>query len=76
MSYSLQPYELQPARLLCPWNSPGKNAGVGSHCLLWRIFPTQGLNPGLLYCRQIHYHLSHLTAAMKLKEACSLEEKL
>jgi len=24
-----------------------------------RIFPTQGLNPGLLHCRQIPYHLSH-----------------
>ena len=23
-----------PVRLLCPWNSPGKNTGVGSHCLL------------------------------------------
>ena len=23
------------------------------------IFPTQGLNPGLLHCRQILYHLSH-----------------
>ena len=26
--------------LLCPWNSPGKNAGVGCHFLLQRIFPT------------------------------------
>jgi len=42
-----------PARLLCPWNSPGKNIGVGSHSLLWRIFQTQGSNPGLLQCRQI-----------------------
>ena len=31
---------------------------VGSHCLLQGIFPTQGLNPGLLHCRQILYHLS------------------
>ena len=30
--------------LLCPWDSPGKNAGVGCHALLQRIFPTQGLN--------------------------------
>ena len=34
MSNSLQPYELCPARLLCPWNSPGKNTGVGGHSLL------------------------------------------
>ena len=29
-------------------DSPGKNTGVGCHALLWRIFPTQGLNPHLL----------------------------
>ena len=34
MSDSLQPHGLQPTRLPCPWNSPGKNAGVGSHSLL------------------------------------------
>ena len=42
-----------------PWNSPGQNAGVGSLSLLQEIFPTQGLNPGLLHCRQILYQLSH-----------------
>ena len=36
-----------PARLLCPWDSPGQNTGVGSGPLLQGIFPTQGLNPGL-----------------------------
>ena len=30
-SYSMQPYGLQPARLLCLWNSPGKNSGMGCH---------------------------------------------
>ena len=30
--------------LLCPWDSPGKNTGVGCHALLQGIFPTQGLN--------------------------------
>jgi len=29
------------ARLLCPWNSPGKNTGVGIHSLLQGIFLTQ-----------------------------------
>ena len=47
------------ARILCPWESPGKNTGVGCHSLLQRVFPTQGLNPGLLHCRQILYHLNH-----------------
>ena len=42
-----------------PWNSPGQNTGVGSLSLLQEIFPTQGLNPGLLHCRQILYQLSH-----------------
>ena len=53
------PQGLEPARLLHPWDSPGKNTGVGCHFLLQRIFPTQGWNPGLLCCRQILYHLSH-----------------
>ena len=56
---TLRPHGLKPTSLLCPWNSPGKNTGVGSCSLLQGIFPTQGLNPGLLHCRQILYHLSH-----------------
>ena len=59
MSSSLRPHGLQPARLLCPWNSPGKNTGVGCHFLLQGIFLTWGSNPGLLHCRQILYQLSH-----------------
>ena len=35
------------------------NTGVGCHCLLQGIFPTQGLNPGLLHCRQTFYHLRY-----------------
>ena len=45
VSNSVRPYGLWPTRLLCPWNSPGKNTGVGCHALLQRIFPTQGSNP-------------------------------
>ena len=41
------------------WNSLCKNTGVGSLSLLQGIFPTQGLNPGLLHCRRILYQLSH-----------------
>ena len=48
---SLPPHVLWPARLLCPWDSPGKNMGMGSHSLLQGIFPTQGSNPGLLHYR-------------------------
>ena len=41
---SLQAHGLQPVRLLCPWNSPGTNTGVGSHSRLQGTFPTQGSN--------------------------------
>ena len=37
-----------PARLLCPWNSPDKNTGVGCHLLLPGVFPTQRSNSQLL----------------------------
>ena len=59
MSNSLRPHGLQLARLLCPWVFPGKNTIPGNHSLLQEIFPTQGLNLGLLHCRWILYHLSH-----------------
>ena len=36
----LQPYGLEPARLLCPWDFQGKDAGVGCHFLLPGIFRT------------------------------------
>ena len=34
MSDSSRPHGLQPTRLLCPWDFPGKSTGVGCHCLL------------------------------------------
>ena len=34
---TLQPYGLEPVRLLCPWDSPGKKSGVGFHALLQGI---------------------------------------
>ena len=50
---------LPPHGLLCPWNFPGKNTEAGCHSFLQGIVPTQGLNPGLLHCRQILYSLSY-----------------
>ena len=41
MSTSLWSHGLQLTRLVCPWNSPGKNTGVGSHSLLQGLFLTQ-----------------------------------
>ena len=55
-----------------PWDSPGKNTGVGCHFLLQRIFPTQGSNPGLPHCRQT---LNHPDSEIHLKlhlRKCSL----
>ena len=49
---------LQPDGLYSPWDSPGKNTGVGFCSLLQGIFPTLGSNPGLLHCRWILYCLS------------------
>ena len=40
--------DLQPIRLLCPTNFPGKKTEVGCHFLIQGIFLTQGLNLGLL----------------------------
>ena len=48
MSASLRSYGLEPVRLLCPWDPPGKNTGMDCHAHLEWIFPTQGLNPSLL----------------------------
>ena len=45
-------------RLLCPWNSSGKNTGVGCHILLQRIFLTQGSNPRFLHI--LHWQVGSL----------------
>ena len=47
VSGSLQFHELQPTRLLCPWNFPDKNTRVGCHFLLQGVFLIQALNPHL-----------------------------
>ena len=48
-----------PTRLLCPWDPPGKSAGVGCHSLLQGIFPTEGLNPVCL----LHWQAGSLPPA-------------
>ena len=66
MSNSLQPHG--PLGLFVHGDSPDKNTGVGCHSLLQGIFPTQGLNLGLLHCMQILYHLSHQRSPRTLLE--------
>ena len=65
---SLRPQRLQPTRLLCPWDSLGKNTGMDCHSLLQRIFSTQGLNPSLLHCRQVLQRMTALNTRVA-KEA-------
>ena len=58
----LWPHGLQPARLLCLWDFPGKNTHVGCHFLFWGIFPTQRSNLSLLHWQANSLLLSHLEA--------------
>ena len=48
VSSSSHPCGQQPTSLVCLWDSPGENTGVGCHALLEGIFPTQGFNLNLL----------------------------
>ena len=56
LCHSLGVHGLQPTRLLCPWDLPSKNAGVGCCFLLQCNCPTQGSSPHLLFGRWILYH--------------------
>ena len=58
-SHSLRSHGLQPARLFCLWNFPGKNTGVGCQFRLQGIFKTQGSNPGLLHL--LHWQADSFT---------------
>ena len=70
VSDSLQPQGLEPSRLLCPWDSPGKNTGMGCYFLLQRIFPTQGWNLCLLHDKQILLLLSQQGSPEPLGKYC------
>ena len=71
-----RPHGLQPASPLCPWDSPGKNTGVGSPSFLKGIFLTQGSNPSLLHCQADSLPLSHLGSPQKhgiyFKNSCEV----
>ena len=58
-SHSVVSVSLQSHGLYSLWHSPDQDTGVGSYSLLQGIFPTQGLEPGVLHCGQILYHLKH-----------------
>ena len=58
VSNSVTPWVVARQLPPCPWDSPGKNNGMGYHSLFQGVFLTQGSNPRLLHCRRILYHLS------------------
>ena len=57
VSDSSRPRGLQPTRLLCPWNFPGKSAGVGCHCLLQCfsliVYQIRKCHPGGALCMHV-----------------------
>ena len=73
---SFQVHGLQSARLLCSWNSPGKNTGVSCHFLLQGIFLTQGSNLGLCIGERTLYHLSHQRSPRNLSKLTLLSDFL
>ena len=76
MYSSLRFHGLEPTRLLCPWDSPGKHTGVACHALLRGIFLTQGLNPHLLFL--LHWQEGSLPLAPPGKPltCCNLKKKI
>ena len=60
---------IDPFRLLCPWDSPGRNPEAGCHFLFQGIFPIQELNPGLLHCRGILYQLSYEVSPVRVSSS-------
>ena len=73
MSHSLWPQE--PTRLLCPWDSPGKNTGVGFHFLLQgRVHTLQQKND--LSCSKSHTGKLTLKTALLCSHSCSLASGL
>ena len=73
-SHSVMYDSLRPHGLYSLWNSPGQNIEVRSLSCLQGIFPTQGSNPGLPYCRQILYQLSHKGSPLCVKH-CAKSSK-
>ena len=67
---TLQPHGLWFTRLLCPFDFPGKNTGMGYHLLLQGVFLTQGLNSCLLHFlhwQAVSLPLSHLGSSKEFR---------
>ena len=73
---SLRPPGPQPTRLLCTWDSPGRNPGVGCHALLQGIFPTQELKPHLLKWQAGYFFFfPHLATCEEALTRCRIIHK-
>ena len=72
---TLQPFGLQPARLLCPWDSQGRNTRVGCHCLLQGIFLTQGSKPCLQHWQTDSLPLGHLRSLRDGRDTSKAKKK-
>ena len=68
-------YPLQCSGLLCPWDSPGKNTGVGCRALLQGIFLTQGSNPCLLHLLPGRVHSLPLAPPGKPPHYLGIQQK-
>ena len=66
----LRPHGLEPARLFCPWNFPGKNPGEGGHFFLQGILTSQGSNRHLISFIMViisqNIHIPNVTMVYKL----------
>ena len=76
VSTSFGPHGLQPSRLLCPWDFPSKNTGMGHHFLLQGIFLTQGSNLHLLHWQVDSLPLIHQGSPYKAQPLNALAPEL
>ena len=67
--------DYSPARLLCPWESPGKNPTVGCHALLQGLFLTQEQNLSLLCWQADSLSPSHLGSHILCQMVLNVKEK-
>ena len=76
MSDSLRLCGLEATRLLCLWDSPGKNTGMCCNFFLQGIFPTQGLNPHLLHWQadSIRYFPTKILGSSEKGHTCEQEQ--
>ena len=72
----LATHGLQPSRLLCPWNFPGKNTGADCHFLLQGLFPSQGWNPRLQHWQADSLPLRHVGSPLRGKRGSLKHQSL